>query len=138
MNGNTFSGGTVVGSGVLDVQKSGGLGTGDVLVSSGATLKLELGTGNNYISDSGKLLLAVGSPVVELAFTGVPDTIFALSFDGGATFVQSGIWGSPTSGAQFTSSVFTGTGTVLVVPEPSAAALLLGCVTLLGLRRRRA
>jgi autotransporter-associated beta strand protein len=138
LNGNTFSEGAVIGSGVLDVQKSGGLGAGDVLVSSGATLKLELGTGNNYISDSGKLLLAVGSPVVELAFTGVPDTIFALSFDSGATFVQSGIWGSPTSGAQFTSSVFTGTGTVLVVPEPSAAALLLGCVTLLGLRRRRA
>jgi autotransporter-associated beta strand protein len=136
-NVNTFSGGAFVTEGVLDVTKDGGLGTGDVSVASGTTLKLELATGNNYISDSGRLLLATGTPIVELAFTGTPDTVAALSFDGGVTFAAPGIWGSPTSGAQFTSPVFVGSGKLLVVPEPSAAALFASCAALLGLRRRR-
>lgn len=138
LEANDYSGGTTVSIGMLDVRKDGGLGTGDVSVFDGATLKLELGVTNNYISDDGVLLLAAGSPVVNLAFTGVPDTIAGLSFDGGNTFAAPGIWGSPTSGAEFTSSVFTGTGTLLVVPEPATAASLLGGLgLLLGARRRR-
>lgn len=137
---NTFEGGTSVNSGVLQVEKAGGLGTGNVSVASGATLKLELDlAGNDYISDSGRLLLAAGTPLVQLDFTGTPDTIAALSFDGGTTFVTPGIWGSPTSGAQFTSPLFSGAGTlnVLAVPEPNTAALFVACTALLGLRRRR-
>lgn len=137
LNANSFSNGTAVSEGLLDVKKAGGLGAGNVSVLSGATLKLELATGNDYISDSGQLLLATGSPVVNLAFTGAPDVIAALSFDGGATFAAPGIWGSPTSGAQFTSPVFTGNGTLQVVPEPSTAAILVGCTALVGLQRRR-
>jgi fibronectin-binding autotransporter adhesin len=136
-NANTFSAGAFVNEGLLDVRKAGGLGTGDVSIASGTTLKLELAAGNNYISDSGRLLLAIGSPIVELAFTGTPDTVAALSFDGGLTFAAPGIWGSPASGAQFTSPVFVGSGTLLVVPEPSAATTLPVCAALLGLRRRR-
>jgi hypothetical protein len=72
-----------------------------------------------------------------LAFIGTPDTIAALSFDGGVNFAAPGIWGSPTSGAQFTSPIFVGSGTLLVIPEPNTAALLIGCTALLGLRRNR-
>lgn len=134
---NTFDGNTIVTEGLLNVRKAGGLGTGNVFVSTGATLKLELATGNDYISDTGQLLLAIGSPVVELAFTGTADTIAALSFDSGVTFAAPGIWGSPASGAQFTSPVFVGSGTLLVIPEPNAATLFASCAALLGLRRRR-
>jgi autotransporter-associated beta strand protein len=137
LNANRYSAGTVVTEGMLDVRKAAGLGSGDAFVSSGATLKLEMATGNDYISDSGRLMLATGSPVVELAFSGTPDTIAALSFDGGVTFAAPGIWGSPASGAQFTSPVFIGTGTLLVVPEPRAASLFISCCAILGLRRRR-
>ena len=137
LGANTFNAGTTLIEGSLTVRKNGGLGVGDVFVSSGTTLRLELAAGNNYISDSGKLLLAPGSPVVQLAFTGTSDTIAALSFDGGVTFAAAGTWGSPTSGAQFTSPVFSGTGTLTVVPEPGSIALLAGCTVLLGLRRRR-
>jgi fibronectin-binding autotransporter adhesin len=136
-NANTFTAGAFVNEGVLDVRKAGGLGTGDVSIASGATLKLELAAGNNYIGDSGRLLLATGSPIVELAFTGTPDTVAALSFDGGLTFAATGIWGSPTSGAPFTSPIFVGSGTLLVVPEPSTAVLFASCTALLGLRRKR-
>lgn len=134
---NSYSGGTTVSAGVLDVKKDDGLGFGDVSVGSGAKLKLELAISNNYISDTGKLLLAAGS-TVELAFTGAPDTISALSFDGGNTFAAVGIWGAPGSGAQFTSAFFTGTGTLnVLVPEPNTAILLAACAGFLGLRRRR-
>jgi autotransporter-associated beta strand protein len=136
LDGNAYIGTTTVNAGVLDVKKDTGLGIGDVVVASGATLKLELGVTNDYISDDGRLLLAAGSPIVNLAFTGTPDTILGLSFDGGATFVQNGIWGAPGSGAQFTNAAFTGTGTLNVVPEPSIAAVFAVGSALLGFRRR--
>jgi fibronectin-binding autotransporter adhesin len=135
---NDYSGGTLVNGGILVVQKDGGLGLGDASVAAGATLRLELGTSNNYISDSGRLLLASGSAAVNLAFSGIPDLIAGLSFDGGQTFAPAGIWGSPTSGAQFTSPVFTGTGTLQVVPEPGILGLLsLGALVGLMPRPRR-
>jgi fibronectin-binding autotransporter adhesin len=136
---NDYSGGTRVGEGLLTVQKDGGLGSGDVLVLAGGALKLELGTNNNYISDTGSLLLSgTGSPV-SLAYTGSPDVIAGLSFDQGNTFVTPGVWGSLASDAQFKSAAFTGTGTLQVVPEPATAASLLGGLgLLLGMRRRRA
>jgi fibronectin-binding autotransporter adhesin len=137
IDANNYLGTTTVNSGVLNVKKDGGLGIGDVFVASEATLKLELGTSNNYISDDGRLLLASGSPVVNLDFTGTPDTVAGLSFDGGATFVANGIWGSPTSGAQFTSPAFTGTGTLNVVPEPTIGGVFAAGTMLLGLRRKR-
>ncbi len=138
LDANSYTGGTTVSSGVLNVQKDDGLGLGDVSVLNAATLKLELGTSNDYISDTGRLLLAAGSPVVNLAFTGAPDSIAGLSFDGGNTFAAAGTWGSLTSGATFTSPVFTGTGTLSVIPEPATALTLLSGVVLLSLRRRRA
>ena len=110
---NLYSGATTVSVGTLDVQKDGGLGSGNVTVASGATLKLGSGTLQTYIAPSANLLLQTGTPTVNLAFTGT-DVINKLSFDGGTTFAAPGIWGAVGSGAANTSSRFTGTGLLQV------------------------
>jgi hypothetical protein len=52
---------------------------------------------------------------VNLAFTGSPDQIAGLSFDGGVTFQATGTWGSSSSGATHQDNThFSGTGTLLV------------------------
>ena len=119
--GNTYSGGTLVSAGTLDVKTDGGLGAGDVTVASGATLKLEAGSANTYIDASANLLLQAGTPVVNLAFSGTPNSIKGLSFDGGATFKAAGTWGSPSSGAAHTDSRFTGTGVLNVLTGPATS-----------------
>lgn len=145
---NTYSGGTLLESGgaftsALDVQKDGALGTGNVTMQVGSTLKLNLGTTHNYIADSASLIfasgLANGSVMMSFAAT---DIIGGLSFDGGSTWAASGTWGAIGSGALHESSLFTGAGlfnVVSAVPEPSAAAALVGAVALgcTALRRRR-
>jgi len=110
---NFHAGGTTISSGMLDVRKDGGLGSGNVSVAGGATLKLGSGTANDYINDSASLLLN-GSATVNLAYTGT-DTVAALSFDGGATFQTLGTWGSTTSSATHKDSRFTGNGILNVV-----------------------
>ena len=145
---NTYSGGTLLESGgafasALDVQKDGALGLGDVTMQVGSTLKLNLGTTHNYISDSASLIFAtgLGASSVTMSFTGT-DTIGGLSFDGGATGAASGTWGAIGSGAINEHAIFTGTGlfnVVSAIPEPSAAAALVGVAALgcTALRRRR-
>ncbi len=117
---NYYSGGTfLVASNIateapamLVVAHDGGVGLGNVTVSNLAVLTLTGGASNDYINNSASLIL-VGAPTVNLNFSG-SDTIHGLSFDGGATFVSAGIWGSPTSGATFTTNLLSGTGTFLV------------------------
>jgi autotransporter-associated beta strand protein len=46
---------------------------------------------------------------VELGFDGI-NTVRALSFDGGATWVAAGTWGAPSSGAENANSQFSGVG----------------------------
>jgi hypothetical protein len=94
------------------------LGGGNVRVASGATLKLNLGVTNGYISDAASLLLN-GSAAVNLAFTGT-DTIGDLSFDGGVTWQAAGTWGAIGSTATHQNSRFTGTGTLTVNPADTA------------------
>jgi endoglucanase len=84
---NTYSGGTTVTSGVLRVQAAGALGAGNVKVASGSTLDLD--------------------------YAGT-DTVNALSLDGGATYLATGTWGAPGSGAANTSAQITGAGLILV------------------------
>jgi len=111
---NAYTGGTTVSGGTLDVRADGGLGSGSAMVAAGATLTLSSGTANRYISGSASLLLN-GSALVNLAFTGT-NTIAALSFDGGSTFVAPGTWGSAASAASNPSACFAGTGILNVVP----------------------
>jgi autotransporter-associated beta strand protein len=112
---NSYSGGTTVNTGLLDVRKDGGLGRGDVTVLSGATNKLSSGITHDYIANSAAVRLS-GAAVMNLAFTGT-DTVQALSLDGGATFQASGTWGSTSSSAAHKDSHFTGTGLLNVMPD---------------------
>jgi len=126
---NSYSGNTIVkNKAVLIAEKDNTLGAGDVTVQAGGKLKLQSGATNDYISNSGRLLLASGLAAgsITLNYTGVDtntgvDTIAGLSFDGGTTFPSSGTWGAAGSGAAHTSSIFAGTGILSVVPVPPLA-----------------
>ena len=118
---SSYSGGTVVLDGTLDVQSDGGLGSGKVAVGDGATLILENGVANSYLASTADLLLS-GSPVINLNFRGT-DTIASLSLDGGATYAAVGTWGSPSSGAAHADSRFTGTGGLQVTSSASPAPI---------------
>jgi autotransporter-associated beta strand protein len=104
---NSYSGGTLVSAGTLEVRADGGLGSGNVSVADGATLALSAGTANSYLGSTASLLLNGSAPVVRLNFTGT-STIHALSFDGGVTFAVAGTWGSPSSGAANTDARLVG------------------------------
>lgn len=123
--GNTYSGGTTLAANAtLTVSADGALGTGNVTLNGG-NLKMELGASSNYIADTATLRLAstLAAGAVNLAYLG-SDTIARLSLDGGTTFVTAGTWGAIGSGAQFENAVFSGTGFLTVVPEPSTVGLM--------------
>ncbi len=109
---NSYGGGTTVSVGTLDVQADGGLGSGNVTVASGATLRLTAGAANTYINSGANVTLNGASPLVNLDFTGAPNTINALYF--GAAQQASGTWGALGSGASHQSAFFNGTGLLLV------------------------
>jgi len=140
---NTLSGGITVGNGMsLTVTANGGLGSGNVtLFSTTSKLVLSSGSDNNFFGDTANLILPTGlaSGAVNLNFTGI-DILGGISLDGGlTTLTASGTYGAVGSGADFTSTDFTGTGLfqIAAVPEPATFALLgMGSLMLL-LRRRR-
>ncbi len=121
---NAYSGGTTISSASLTASHDGALGAGNVTLNGG-NLKMELGALNNYIADTATLRLAstLAAEAVNLAYVG-SDTITRLSLDGGTTYVTAGTWGAIGSGAQFQNSVFSGTGFLTVVPEPSTVGLM--------------
>jgi autotransporter-associated beta strand protein len=110
---NTYSGGTFVNAATVEVRVDGGLSSGDVTVASGATLRLSGGSANTYINSAATLTLNGASPLVDLAFTGTPNTIKSLYF--GATQQAAGTWGAIGSGANHESALFTGTGMLNVI-----------------------
>jgi hypothetical protein len=67
-----------------------------------------MGTANTYINSAASLTLNGASPVVDLAFTGTPNTIKSLYF--GVSEQAAGTWGAIGSGADHESAFFTGTG----------------------------
>jgi hypothetical protein len=138
-NSNTFSGGTTLSNYVPVVATSdGAFGSGFVRILGG-TLTLQSGVTNDYIGDSSTLFLASGLAAgsVNLAYSGA-DAIGQLSFDNGATFANSGTWGAVGSGATYESAIFTGSGFLNVVPEPSTVALIAAAVLVpLATRRRK-
>ncbi len=117
---NTYSGGTTVAAGTNDVRVDGGLGVGNVTVASGAVLKLSSGTANTYINSAATLTLNGASPLVDLAFTGTPNTIKALYI--GGSQMAAGTWGAIGSGAAHESALFAGAGMLNVTtgnaPQP--------------------
>ncbi len=83
---------------------------GDTTVQSGV-LRLE----TRYFTQSAQVFLAPSS-TLDLNFTGGPNYIDALFFDGVSQ--SAGTWGAPGSGAQFTSPFLTGAGLLGVAIPP--------------------
>jgi autotransporter-associated beta strand protein len=79
---------------------------GDTIVEAG---KLSIASAN--LANAADVYLATGS-LLDLKFTGDPDAIDSLFFNGISQ--AAGTWGAAGSGAQFTSSLFTGTGRLQV------------------------
>ena len=118
---NSFTGGTTVVGGELVAGVNNALGSGDV-PCWGTAVRLTIATGvADAIAENARLTLAGGGA------PGVADTGFLL-LNGGVETVGSLMLGSTlfTSGT-FTSAAFpeylSGAGSVVVVPEPSVAAL---------------
>lgn len=137
---NTYTGGTVVGDGVLShnfrlvVESNLGAG-GDISVLGGAQLKLDI---NTAISSDQNLILATGLAAgsVFLNYSGT-DSIAGLSFNGGDTFAAAGTYGAIGSGAMFQNALFLGAGTLTVVPEPAEVSLaIVAGLACLALTRR--
>ena len=99
-------------SGVIqDGGGGGGVGGSFTKIGSG-TLTFQGGATNNYIANTVGLGLVSGS-IINLNFSGAPDTIRSLIVDGMAQVP--GIYGSAASGAPHQLPEFAGLGTVQVV-----------------------
>ena len=150
-NDNSYSGGTLVRGGLLTLgAPSADFGGGDVTILSGnamfsgASARLQLPVGIlNAIADTATLSLAGGNigGVADDGFAelqaGINEIIGGLML--GGVPQGPGTYGSTLSAALFQNDeYFSGTGIVTVVPEPGAAAMLLGGLAmLLGFQRQR-
>jgi autotransporter-associated beta strand protein len=151
LNGaNTYSGGTIVNGGTIQLSgATASLGLGDVMVISasavtaGSSGRILIDPGVlNAIADSAKLTLAGGNVAGAaddgfiVLSSGVNETVGSLVL-GGVAQVP-GTYGSTASTATFKSDeYFSGTGVVTVVPEPSAALVVIAGIGVLAAKRRR-
>jgi autotransporter-associated beta strand protein len=139
-NSNTYTGGTLINAGTLVAGHDGALGTGNVsLIAAGVVLTLQNGVTNNYIADNATISIVSGA-TANLNFTGASDLVGGIVLNG-FNETTPGTYGSATSGAMFESVFFSGTGTLLLVPEPSTWTMMgLGVAmlaVLMRFRRRR-
>jgi len=136
---NTYNGGTTINAGTLIANHDGALGTGNVSLASGSGIQLTLQNGatNNYIADNASLSFNfTNRNGINLNYTGVPDQVAALIING-VYVTAPGTYGALGSGAMYEFPEFTGTGELLIVPEPSTWVLLMGgLAVLIALRRR--
>jgi fibronectin-binding autotransporter adhesin len=114
---NTYSGGTVVNAGTLEVTAGGTLGSGNVTVNGGTTLTLD---SSASIASAADLIVNSSTLFVNLNYSGT-DNISALSLDGGATYQPAGIYGATASNP---TGVFTGTGLIHVSAGPTTTTLV--------------
>ena len=136
-NSNSFSGGTTVTAGTLTTSSTGNFGTGNVTVQNGAFLNL----GNaSSIADSATLFFNKNSTAASISFTGI-ESLFTVSDTVSGTFVTAGTYTASQLNTFFTTSVFTGAGSVNVsaIPEPSTYAAFAGLfgLALAAVRRRK-
>jgi fibronectin-binding autotransporter adhesin len=103
-NANTYTGGTTITGGTLEVGASGSIQ--DSVTVNGGVFRLD---NASAMQSSGNLTLPAspGAGMVELAFTGT-QMIGALVF--GSTPQAAGTWGSLSSGAYHKNAAFTGNG----------------------------
>jgi autotransporter-associated beta strand protein len=147
-NANTYTGGTLVAGGILQVTggtaAAPGLGTGNVSVTNASSpssiARLSIpNAGVDAISDAAILSLDGGNSGFAILGAGVNETVGGLIL--GGTVEPAGTYGSTASGATFQSDTFfSGTGIITVagVPEPSTLALTgLAAAGFVGRRLRR-
>ena len=132
---NTF-GKTTVSAGTISVSGTGVLGTGDVTVANGATLTLGNVAG---LQDTSTLFFGSTS-TINLNFSGT-ETVNMLASIGGS-YAAPATYSAAQLNTLFGGSVFSGTGSLLVlaaIPEPSSFVALAGLgVLALAASRRRA
>jgi autotransporter-associated beta strand protein len=131
---NTYSGGTTINTPGATLIANGDrtLGTGNVSLTAGnITLTLQNGVMQTYIASTATLSY-VNTDIIKLNYAG-SDTVIGLTVDGVAE--GPGTYGA---GAINPDGVFTGTGFIVVVPEPSTwASMILGFGLLVGVQRFR-
>lgn len=136
---NSYSGGTTINGGLLVAAHDGALGSGNIsLTGSGVTLTLQGGATNDYIGDGASISIASGA-VTNLNFTGTSDTVGGITLNGVAQTTP-GTYGASGSGANFQSAFFSGTGTLMLVPEGSTFIMIgvgAGLLALLQRARRK-
>jgi autotransporter-associated beta strand protein len=117
---NTFVGPVSIAAGTLDAKYDGALGNGNVNVAGGATLIMDSGLTNGYMSVGANLVLA-STAVANLNFSG-QSSINGLSLNGGATYVAPGTYGSSSSGAANVDDThFQGSGVLEVLTTPTVS-----------------
>jgi len=122
---STYSGGTLIAT------VDGALGTGSVSLLAGTVTLTLQGATNNYIADTATLSYVSGN-AINPNFTG-NETVSSLVVDGVAQ--APGLYGA---GALNPDGVFTGTGFIVVVPEPGTILMFgLGLGLLAGVNRFR-
>lgn len=148
---NTYSGGTLVAGGILEVSgATATLGTGNVTVDNAtspqsiARLAIDAGV-TNAIADGKTLSLAGGGTAgtadqnYAILATGVNEVVGGLIL-GGVPQTQAGTYGSTASAATFQNDeYFSGPGVITLAPEPGAAAVagVFASASLLTSRRAR-
>jgi autotransporter-associated beta strand protein len=131
---NTYTGNTLVNNGTLATAATGNLGLGNVTVANSLTANLILGNSNS-IADTATLFFGANS-FVSLS-DGINETVFAAIQTDDSQSIGAGTYTGAQLNTFFGVATFneSTTGTLTVVPEPSAA--LLGGLGVLGLLRRR-
>jgi fibronectin-binding autotransporter adhesin len=130
-NTNTYSGGTDLIAGTIIALHDGAFSTGHVSLTGGnVTLTLQDGATNNYIAD-GATLSYVTTDTINLEYTGT-DAVATLIVNGVAQ--APGLYGA---GGINPNNAFTGTGFILVLPEPSTWMLIGAGALVLAQRLRR-
>lgn len=129
---NTYAGGTSVLSGNLATGSTGNFGLGNVTVADVAGANLILGNGNS-IADTAILYFG-GAGTINLN-NSTTETLFGITQTNDSQSIGAGTYTASQLNGFFAVSSFLGTGTLTVVPEPSA--VLFGGLGVLGLLRRR-
>ncbi len=119
---NTYSGGTMVGGGILATVATGTFGTGNVTVTGTGTLTL----GNTAsIASTGSLLFAGTTTAINLNFSGT-DTVAGITDTTSGVSENPGSYSATQLNTDFGVTFFAGSGLLQVVPEPSTWVLLIG------------
>jgi autotransporter-associated beta strand protein len=135
---NTYTGDTLVNEGSLETAATGNFGLGNVTVANSLSAILVLGNSNS-IADTATLFF--GSDSFIILNDGINETVFAATETDSSLSIGPGTYTAAQLNAFFggdgesTGFSESFTGTLTVVPEPSAA--LLGGLGVLGLLRRR-